>query len=408
MLAKRGIIVTADHVRSLSGGINQTGVRAHNERLMLSVLQRNGALPGSDLARRTGLSPQTASVILRKLEQDGLLRRGASVKGKVGKPSVPFALNPDGVFTLGLKVGRRSADMVVLDMLGDIRHQVRVTYDYPLPDTVFGFLRDGFAALMNDMPEDMRARLSGIGIAAPFELWHWHELLGAPADQFAAWKDADFATQAAQITGLAVHMVNDATAACRAEHVFGIGREYRDYVYFYVGAFIGGGIVLDHAVFEGNQDNAGAFGSMPVPDLQNRPAQLIDLASIHALEGRLERAGQDPRQLWAQPQDWSHLETHVGPWLEQAADGLAWAVVSSCAVMDFEAVVIDGALPADIRARLVDMTCAALATKDMRGLIPPVTVAGNIGADARGIGAAAGPMISQFLLGRSSAQVQYP
>jgi len=395
--------MTLDHVRSLSGGINQTGVRAYNERLLLSILQRNGALPGSDLARRTGLSPQTASVILRKLEQDGLLTKGAPVKGKVGKPSVPFALNPDGVFSVGLKVGRRSADLVVLDLVGRVRHQLRETYDYPLPETVFGFLEDGYASLIGDMPSEMRDRLCGVGIAAPFEIWNWHELLGAPAEEFAAWKDADFVDAAARVTGLPVQMVNDATAACRAEHVFGIGREYRDYVYFFLGAFVGGGVVLDHAVFEGNQRNAGAFGTMPVADLQGRPSHLIDLASIHTLEARLIEAGENPRQLWHQPQDWSHLEQYVAPWLEQTADALAIASVASCAVIDVEAVVIDGAMPAEIRARLVEMTAETQATKDMRGLIRPVTIEGQIGGNARGIGAAASPIINLLLLDRSAA-----
>ncbi|WP_299550222.1 ROK family transcriptional regulator [uncultured Tateyamaria sp.] len=395
--------MTLDHVRTLSGGINQTGVRAYNERLILSILQRNNGLPGRDLARRTGLSPQTASVILRKLEQDGLLLKGDPVKGKVGKPSVPYLLNADGVFSIGLKIGRRTADLLVLDALGQVRHQLRDTYDYPLPNAVFAFLRDGFARLMDDMDDNTCARLCGVGIAAPFELWSWHELLDAPADEFAAWKDADFVAEVGRITDLPVRMVNDATAACRAEHVFGIGREYRDYIYFFLGAFVGGGVVLDHAVFEGNQKNAGAFGTMPVADLRGRPAHLIDLASIRTLELRLIEARQDPRQLWEQPQDWSHLEAFVQPWLEQAADALALASVASCAVIDVEAVVIDGAMPNSIRARLVEMTRAALATKDMRGLIPPVTVAGQIGGNARGIGAAAGPIIGQLLLDRSAA-----
>ncbi|WP_299704080.1 ROK family transcriptional regulator [uncultured Tateyamaria sp.] len=395
--------MTLDHVRTLSGGINQTGVRAYNERLILSILQRNSGLPGRDLARRTGLSPQTASVILRKLEQDGLLLKGDPVKGKVGKPSVPYLLNADGVFSIGLKIGRRTADLLVLDALGQVRHQLRDTYDYPLPNAVFAFLRDGFARLMEEMDHNTRTRLCGVGIAAPFELWSWHELLDAPADEFAAWKDADFVAEVGRITDLPVRMVNDATAACRAEHVFGIGREYRDYIYFFLGAFVGGGVVLDHAVFEGNQKNAGAFGTMPVADLRGRPAHLIDLASIRTLELRLIEARQDPRQLWEQPQDWSHLEAFVQPWLEQAADALALAGVASCAVIDVEAVVIDGAMPNGIRERLVDMTRAALATKDMRGLIPPVTVAGQIGGNARGIGAAAGPIIGQLLLDRSAA-----
>ncbi|MEO0380072.1 MAG: ROK family transcriptional regulator [Pseudomonadota bacterium] len=395
--------MTLDHVRRLSGGINQTGVRAYNERLLLSILQRNGALAGSELARRTGLSPQTVSVILRKLEQDGLLRKGVPVRGKVGKPSVPFALNPDGVFSLGLKVGRRSADLVVLDLSGVVRHQLRETYDYPLPETVFGFLRDGYASLMETMPTEMSSRLCGIGVAAPFELWNWHELIGAPATDFAAWRDADFEAAAAQITGLQVHMVNDATAACRAEHIFGIGREFRDYVYFFVGAFIGGGIVMDHAVFEGNQRNAGAFGPLPVADTHGVERQLIDLASISTLEARLSEAGEDPRQLWQQPQDWAHLDHLVEPWLDQAARALATAMTAACSVIDFEAVVIDGALPTVVRKRLIYLTRMYLATKDMRGLIAPTTVEAHIGANARGIGAAAGPIISQLMLDRSAA-----
>ena len=58
-------------IRTLSGGVNQRGLRDHNARMLLSIIQRNGPMPGSDLARVAGLSPQTVSVILRKLEKDG-------------------------------------------------------------------------------------------------------------------------------------------------------------------------------------------------------------------------------------------------------------------------------------------------------------------------------------------------
>ena len=392
--------MTLDHVRSLSGGINQMGVRAYNERLLLSVMQRNGGLSGGDLARRTGLSPQTTSVILRKLEQDGLLHRRDPVKGKVGKPSVPFALHPDGAFSLGLKLGRRSADLVVLDLAGQVRQHLRQPYDYPRPGPVLDFLQMGFQDLASEMSDDMARRLCGLGIAAPFELWNWHEQLGASADDFAAWKDADIVQEAAALTGLPVRMVNDATAACQAEHIFGIGREYRDYVYFFVGAFIGGGIVLDHAVFEGNQRNAGAFGSLVVADRAGTARPLIDVASIRSLERRLEDAGQDVRQLWETPQDWTQLEDHVAPWIAETAHALAAASVAASAVIDFEAVVIDGGMPENIRSRLVAQASQDIRGMDTRGLIAPTLVEGQIGGNARGIGAAVGPIINQYLLDR--------
>ena len=56
-------------------------MRAHNERLVLSLVRQHGALAKSDIARITGLSAQTVSVIMRALEQDGLLLRGEPVRG---------------------------------------------------------------------------------------------------------------------------------------------------------------------------------------------------------------------------------------------------------------------------------------------------------------------------------------
>ena len=67
-------------------GSNQSGMRDHNERLVLSLVRQNGALAKSDIARITGLSAQTVSVIMRSLEQDRLLLRGEPVRGRIGQP----------------------------------------------------------------------------------------------------------------------------------------------------------------------------------------------------------------------------------------------------------------------------------------------------------------------------------
>ena len=47
-----------------AGGANLSRVRAHNERLVLTLL-RSGAHSRAELARRTGLSAQTISQIVR-------------------------------------------------------------------------------------------------------------------------------------------------------------------------------------------------------------------------------------------------------------------------------------------------------------------------------------------------------
>lgn len=385
-------------IRTASTGVNQSGVRDHNERLLLSILQMAGAVSAAELARQTGLSKPTVSTILRTLETEGLVRRGEPVRGKIGKPSLPMELDPDGAFSIGLKIGRRSADLVLLDLVGTVRAQSRTSYDYPMPDAVFGFLRTGLTDMIEQIPPGLRDRACGIGIATPFELWRWHDLVGIAAEKFRSWRDVDFAAEVAAFSDLPVFIVNDATAACRAERLYGRHIEHRDYAYFFIGSFIGGGVVLNGTVYEGSQGNAGALGSMRSTGPLGEAQQLIDVASINLLEARLVEAGLDPSAIWRQPQDWSAFSRHVDAWIGQTAQELAKASLSICSVIDFEAIVIDGAFPTDVRDRLVERTRRYLLNQDKRGLIEPSIEAGSIGHNARGIGAASSPFFSQFLL----------
>ncbi|PRY19616.1 MarR family transcriptional regulator [Aliiruegeria haliotis] len=379
-------------------GVNQSGIRDYNERLILSLLQRLDAVSGADLSRRTGLSRPTVSTILRKLEDDGLVRRGDPIRGKIGKPSIPIELDPNGVFSLGLKVGRRSADLLLIDFMGEVKRQIHTSYEYPLPDAVFGFLQEGLESLLGDLPRDLRDRVCGIGIGTPFELWKWSNLVGPASEKFRSWKDVNFAGEVSRFTDLPVFVVNDATAACHAEHLYGRGKEFRDYAYFFIGSFIGGGVALNGTVFEGNQGNAGALGSIRSTGPLGESQQLIDVASLHLLEARLIEAGIDPQHMWRLPQDWSSIARYVNPWIGETAQELAKASLSVCSVIDFETVLIDGAFPKDVRDELVERVSRYLVHQDKRGLIAPRIEAGSVGENARGIGAASSPIFSQFLL----------
>ncbi len=391
-------IMEKEALKMLTGGVSQSGVRDHNERLILTVLQRHGPAAGADVARLTGLSPQTVSIILRKLEKDEILKRGTPLRGKVGKPSVPMELNPEGILSVGMKIGRRSADLLLIDFTGKPRRQLSTTYDYPLPEAVFGFLEAGLETLLADEPRKLRDRVCGIGIGTPFELWKWHDLTGLAAKQFRSWKNVNFFTEVARFSSLPVFVVNDATAACHAEHLYGRGAEYRDYFYFFIGSMIGGGVALNGTVFEGNQGNAGALGAMRTTGPLGESQQLIDTASLFLLEDRLVEAGVDPRILWKKPQDWSSISRYVEPWIGTTAQELAKAALSICAVIDFEAIFIDGAFPPEVREELVSRVRRYLANQDKRGLIPPVVESAAVGENARGIGAASSPIFRQFLL----------
>ena len=76
---------------------------------------------------------------------------------------------------------------------------------------------------------------------------------------------------------------------------------------------------------------------------------MIDVASLHQLEARLIEAGLNPAVLWRRPQDWNALSRYVEPWISETAEGLAKASLSICSVIYFEAILIVGAFPDDVR-----------------------------------------------------------
>lgn len=378
-------------------GTNQSGMRDANERLVLSLVRRHGSLSKSDLARMTGLSAQTVSVIMRELEAEELLVRGDPIRGKVGQPSVPLALNPDGAYFLGLKIGRRSADLVLVDFLGRVRENRGLAYDYPSPEGTVGFVNDSVPGMAATLTLEQQKRIAGLGIAMPFELWNWGDAVGAPADIMNRWRDADIRAKIASHYPFPVYVQNDATAACGAELVFGDTGGLRDFLYFYIGSFIGGGVVLNGAVYAGRTGNAGALGSMPVPGHDGKPHQLIDIASLAALERALNAAGHDASFLWTSPSVWDLENAELRTWISSAGAGIAYAVMASASVVDFEAAVIDGWLPETIRSRIVAAVGEALQAFDREGITTPAITAGTVGIHARALGGACLPLFDRFL-----------
>lgn len=387
---------------SLHRGTNQSGMRDHNERIVLSLVRQHGSLAKSDIARVTGLSAQTVSVIMRELEDDGLLVRQEPIRGRIGQPSIPMALDPDGAFFIGLKIGRRSAELVLIDFLGEVRSMMQHSYRYPAPRETVAFVASGIADVRKTLTAVQDRRIAGLGIAVPFELWSWADAAGAPREIMEEWRHLDIKAEIQSLCDFPVYLQNDATSACGAELVFGKAGALRDFVYFYIGAFAGGGIVLNGRLYSGPTGNAAALGSMPVPGPDNRPTQLIDIASIAALEKALLARGAEASHLWSSPEDWGDLGGDLDAWIDGASRALAYAIVSATAVIDFEAAVIDGWMPPAVRQRLVAAVDSAMATIDAEGLKLPSVREGTVGIHARALGAASLPLSERFLVGPGS------
>jgi predicted NBD/HSP70 family sugar kinase len=407
-------------------GSNQVGLGRFNERIVLHAIRLHGATPKAELARLTELSSQTVSLIINRLLADGLVVKHGRVRGRIGQPSVPIALNPDGAFSIGVKIGRRSLDVLLVDFTGRVRDRSMLNYTYPDPDQVFDQIGARIERLRASLAPAQRARVVGVGIAAPLSLGGWSALLGIEPERAQRWNQTDIRRRLLDMTGLPVEFAKDTAAACVAELVAGRGQAVDSFLYLFVDTFIGGGLVIDGQPRLGGRGNAGAVASLPLrvssprsarsarpsaalspgssssgtasadSEPRDTPEQLVSAASLWALERLYQRAGLDPAAVADHRALLPPWLDQTNAWLSSAAPAIALALVSAVALIDLDAVIVDGSCDPSLLARLLADVAAVLPEYEWEGLQAPLLIAGTHGSDARALGGALLPIYTRF------------
>ncbi len=380
-------------------GSNQVDVRGFNEKLILHLIRHYGQLTKAEATRATGLSPNAISTICRALEADNLLLREAPIRGRIGQPSTPLRLNPAARHYLGFKIGRRSFELIVIDFSGAVLARRVSRHRYPTPDSTTAFFRDALRPLLRTASLK-RSDIDAMGVAMPSDIWEFTDDFGAPKPDMETWRDTDIIAALQEVLPVEISIENDGTAACRAEVVFGPDLPGQDVAYFFIGTLVGGGIILNSAVHVGRSGNSGGFGPLRVPD-QLGGQRLVDHASLAVLERMVHAEGLDPYAIYDETADWQAFGPIAEAWITRAARALSHAVVSTLAVIDFDAILIDGALPRKECKRLLVALEAEIARLDLQGIRKPHLGTGHFGSAARALGAASYRIAHDYMLDRS-------
>ena len=381
-------------------GSSQGGLRQYNERVVLQAVRLHGALPAADIARLTHLTAQTVSLISKRLLDDGLLVKGEPLRGKVGQPSVPLSLAGDGAYSVGIKVGRRSMDVLLVDFTGAVRERSSLDYRFPDPDTLLPEIGRRLAALRRSLGPARRDRVQGVGVAAPLAIGGWQQLLGFPAALAARWEQVDLQRAVQDTSPWPVLLMKDTAAACVAELVAGQGRSVSSFLYVFVDTFVGGALVLDSQLRPGTHGNAGALGSLPLwlsrGAHEAPPAQLLSVASLLNLEQGWAAAGLDTRADARGQALHGVWEPLTRRWLDAAGSALAQAINTAACLLDVDGVIVDGSCSRELLGELMNALHAALPRYSWEGVTAPALLPGSIGSDARALGGALLPLYAAF------------
>lgn len=374
-------------------GTNSAAVRRYNARLVLDQLRRLGSASKAELSRATGLTQNAVGLIVGDLLEAGFLKVTGQRVGRRGQPSTLLSLAPDGVWSIGIGFGRDSLIGLTVDFGGEALHVVERQRVLPSP----GAAIDEIVAMIDALREHGRGlsgKLAGVGLATPFDLASWRTELAQPPDE--AWRGFDLAAAVQARLELPLLTENDGTAAAVAELFRGHGRDLDDFVTLTIGPALGGGVVLGGAVRRGAAGNAGDLGLMPIStcaelggDKAGGFETLLARASLGALRHRLGAAIASPGELEAAV---ARDPGALADWIEDAAQALAEPVLSIGAILDCDAVIVDGDIGEAALDRLVTRLreITALAAAEARE--PPRLLVGRIGHNAAALGAAILPL----------------
>jgi predicted NBD/HSP70 family sugar kinase len=235
-------------------------LRELNDRAALELLLTDGPMTRAQLGERTGLSKVTASQLLARLEERGLVEVAGEQAGSRGPNAALYGVVPSSAYVAGLHVERDEVSAGVADVTGRVVAEISVDpngAENPL-EVVHGAIAavcgaagmapDALRAFVIGTPGVLDPRTGDLRLAVNLPAWHEgvHDALRADL-------------------GRPVTIENDVNLAAMAERAVGAARGVDDFVLVWIGVGLGLATMLGGRLHRGVGGAAGEIGYLPVP-----------------------------------------------------------------------------------------------------------------------------------------------
>ena len=383
-----------------SSGSTSEQSRIYNERIILQLIRQTPGLSRVHIAKQTGLSSQTISVITSSLLERELLKIDGKVRGRRGQPSVQLSINKQGAYGVGINVDRDHISAALLDFSGQCVLSLERTVSFPTEKVAKDIAQELISEVKTRLQNDW-AKVQGIGLAKPDYMDAWldslvtnteqrEDLVGLQAELI-YWQSPAFETWLSEQTCLPCYKENDAVAAATSELLFSAGVPRKHFFYLFVSIACGGSIVTDGECYSGAHGKAGSFGLIPTATGKHGK-WILEALSISSLKRFFNALS----IVWPQGDDWNKTENQsvIMQWTQEVAFEIQPALSAVIALYDPEAIVVGGRLPDVVQSKLIDAIQSVLVQQSV--LPVPEICSAHADSVAVILGAAVLPLYETF------------
>ena len=233
-------------------------LRALNERAVFDAVRESGPISRAEVARHTGISRPTVSVVLRSLLADGLVRETTHDPGRPHYGAVFYEADPEVAVVLGVDFGSRVVRTALCDLGGSVRARVEIRSRGPLEERIEALAGTVRSLLQSSkLPADL---VENAVVALPAVV--------SPTDGSVSSVDlpgleaSDVRQQLEQAMRVPVTLENDVNLAAVAEQRHGVASGVADFAFLLVGAGLGAAVMLDWKLHRGHNGNAGELDAV--------------------------------------------------------------------------------------------------------------------------------------------------
>lgn len=161
------------------------------------------------------------------------------------------------MYCIGVDIGGMSIKVGVVDKHGKILKKDKVVTDVAAGEHK---IINDIGRLIQSLVDVNDREFLGIGIGCPGAV---NSSTGVVDKAYNLnWTNVALAEELARIVNKPIKVSNDANVAALGETMFGVGRMYTDTVFLTLGTGVGGGLVLNGKLYEGNESKGAELGHM--------------------------------------------------------------------------------------------------------------------------------------------------
>ena len=242
--------------------IDQSFVRELNLSSVLRRLHNQGTLSRAQLALLTGLNKSTVSILVEELlRRDLVCETGVNSNG-TGRPATLLEINPQAGGIIGLELGVDFVTVMLTDYVGNVLWRRHCNVDPAQgEEPTIALTLDLIDEAIKDC-KTRKLRILGLGVSTPGTVDLKRKVLVFAPNLH--WRNVPLGKIYSDHIGLPVFIDNDGNAAALGEHLFGMARQIKNFIFVFAGVGIGAGLFLNNELYRGNNGFAGEIGHSPL------------------------------------------------------------------------------------------------------------------------------------------------